>query len=68
MDDVRVKVIRVSDEPDVGQTSFNLSIELIGLLSQRETILLYNSARNCEVHKLMTGKMEFNYYLLHEEE
>jgi len=30
-------------------------------LTQRERAILLNSARHCEVHKLLTGALHFNY-------
>ena len=32
-------------------------------LSRRERIILFNSARRCEVNKLLNGEMTFDYQL-----
>jgi hypothetical protein len=33
-------------------------------LSRREQIILFNSARHCEVHKLLDGEIEVAYELV----
>ena len=33
-------------------------------LTQRERIILFNSARRCEVHKLLSGSVEFDFELV----
>ena len=68
LDDVVVNVNELDDEPQVGQTSFTVGIELSGNLTQRETILLYNSARNCDVHKLLSSQLSFNNYFVKKDE
>lgn len=32
-------------------------------LTKRERVLLFNSARRCEVYKLLTGELQFEYKL-----
>ena len=33
-------------------------------LTQRERIILFNAARRCEVHKLLTGELAFEFELV----
>jgi uncharacterized OsmC-like protein len=33
-------------------------------LTKRERAILFNSARRCEVYKLLTGKVQFDYALI----
>lgn len=33
-------------------------------LTRRERVILFNSARRCEVHKLLSGEFEFDFELL----
>jgi hypothetical protein len=40
-------------------TRFVTSLDLGAGLSSRERAILYNSARHCEVHKMLRGKIEF---------
>lgn len=66
LEDIEVRISRTSDEINFSNTQFDLKIELSGELSKRERILLFNSARNCEVHKLLKGEMRFVYHLQNE--
>ena len=40
-------------------TRFVTDLDLGAGLSSRERAILYNSARHCEVHKMLRGKIEF---------
>ena len=44
-------------------TSFEIKIDLGNNLTHREKSILFNSARLCEVHKLLTGEFTFDYQL-----
>jgi hypothetical protein len=44
------------------RTSFAVHLDLGQGLTSREHAILANSARKCEVYKLMTGGVEFSYY------
>jgi len=41
------------------KTTFVTAIDLGPGLSERERRILFNSARHCEVHKLLRGSLEF---------
>ena len=43
------------------QTTFIIRLDLGQGLTQRERVILFNSARNCEVYKLLTGAIHFEY-------
>ncbi len=42
------------------RTTFVTAIDLVADLTERERKILFNSARHCEVHKLLGGSIEFN--------
>jgi hypothetical protein len=44
------------------RTSFQVYLDLGKGLTPREHAILSNSARKCEVYKLMTGAVEFSYH------
>ena len=44
-------------------THFSTRIDLGSGLSRRERVILYNSARRCEVHKLLSGDISFDFEL-----
>jgi uncharacterized OsmC-like protein len=48
----------------IPRTHFLIKIDLGQGLSQRERVILYNSARRCEVYQLLTGEKTFEYELL----
>lgn len=41
------------------KTRFVTSLDLGSSLGRREQAILYNSARHCEVHKMLHGQIEF---------
>jgi uncharacterized OsmC-like protein len=41
------------------KTTFATAIDLGAGLTERERKILFNSARHCEVHKLLRGSIEF---------
>ncbi|HUT20777.1 MAG TPA: hypothetical protein VM366_16595 [Anaerolineae bacterium] len=45
------------------QSTFSVEIDLGPGLTRRERALLFNSARRCEVHKLLEGSLAFDYQL-----
>ena len=45
------------------QSRFEVQVDLGSGLSKRERIILFNSARHCEVHKLLGGEIGLNYDL-----
>jgi hypothetical protein len=58
-----VRIDRDGDASHPGLTSFGIEISLDGDLTQREKILLFNSARKCEVSKMLSGDFNFSYRL-----
>ncbi len=57
---LEVRVEATTDVTEGGQrTRFSSTIDLGQGLTARETQLLFNSARRCEVHKLLEGQIEF---------
>jgi uncharacterized OsmC-like protein len=60
---IEVQVHRRTLEAAPWQTTFSVEIDLGPGLSRREQVLLYNSARRCEVHKLLEGDLAFDYQL-----
>jgi len=52
------------DEGSPSHTHFTIHIDLGKGLTHRERVILYNSARRCEVYQLLTGEMTFEYELL----
>jgi hypothetical protein len=59
-----VRIHRQTVEKTPWQTAFVVELDLGQGLSRREQAILFNSARNCEVHKLLAGQMAFDYRLL----
>jgi hypothetical protein len=49
-------------------TRFVTNLDLGAGLSSRERAILYNSARHCEVHKMLRGRIEFQDNLADEAE
>jgi uncharacterized OsmC-like protein len=45
------------------RTKFISHLDVGEGLTPREQRILYNAARTCEVHKMLTGEMEFTEYL-----
>ena len=58
---LEVRLERVSTPGSVWRTSFVVHIDAGTGLTPREQAILYNSARTCEVHKLLTGEVSFDY-------
>lgn len=42
---------------DKSETAFNSRIDIEGDLTQRERAILLNSARHCDVHKILRGRI-----------
>lgn len=55
---------RETAEGRAWQTRFDVQIDLGEGLTRRERIILYNSARRCEVNKLLNGEIAFDYQLI----
>lgn len=57
---LEAQVDAVTDVTEGGQrTKFSSTIDLGRGLNDRELKILFNSARRCEVHKLLGGQIEF---------
>jgi uncharacterized OsmC-like protein len=63
LDEAAVDIHRQTSEGTVWQTSFRIEIHLAEGLTKREKAILYNSARKCEVHKMLNGQFRFDYEL-----
>lgn len=57
--EVRVET-RVGEAGHQQKTTFVTAIDLGADLTERERKILFNSARRCEVHKLLGGSIEFS--------
>jgi len=56
-----VTTFDLSLTPGVGtHASFASRIEIDGRLDERERTLLLNSVRQCDVHKILAGRMSFS--------
>jgi len=58
--------VRISYEIQAGRTwttGFDIRIDLNDKLTRRERTILFNSARGCEVSKLLSGENTFTYKL-----
>jgi uncharacterized OsmC-like protein len=60
---ISVRIIRDTSDDKAVETRFNIETYLKGDLTKRDKILLFNSARKCEVSKLLSGKFNFQYEL-----
>ena len=61
LDKLEVQVeTRVEEAAHQQRTTFLTSIDLGSGLTERERKILFNSARRCEVHKLLRGSFEFS--------
>lgn len=60
---IDVEIHRRTVEERPWQSTFSAEIDLGPGLTHRERVLLFNSARHCEVHKLLKGDLAFDYQL-----
>ena len=63
---IDVQIERKTAEGRPWQTQFEVQVDLGAGLTRRERTILFNSARRCEVYKLLTGEMAFDYQLVEE--
>jgi hypothetical protein len=61
---IDVQIERKTKEGRTWQTQFEVQVDLGAGLTRREQIILFNSARRCEVNKLLNGEMAFDYQLV----
>jgi len=61
---LKARVVTTIDESrPAWQSHFDVQVDLGERLGKREQIILFNSARKCEVHKLLSGEINFDYHL-----
>lgn len=60
---IDVRVFRKNSETEKDKSIFYIEIKLVGELSQREKVMLFNSARKCDVSKILAGEVGFEYLL-----
>ena len=58
-----MQIRRTTQEGQPWQTRFEVQVDLGEGLTRRERIILFNSARRCEVNQLLIGEMTFDYLL-----
>jgi uncharacterized OsmC-like protein len=63
LDDLEVQIAKISRRNIQIEICFEIDIMIAGALTKREKILLFNSARKCDVGELLSGKFEFDYRL-----
>ena len=63
LEDIEVRIQRDTRINNGVNTDFFIEIKLTGDLDERERILLFNSARKCDVTKIMNGTTDFKYRL-----
>lgn len=61
---IEVQVASQTTVNDKWKTHFSIQIDLGKGLSKREQVLLYNAARTCEVGRMISGEVDFEYKLL----
>ena len=61
---IEVQIERQTDEGRPWRTRFAVRVDLGEGLTRRERIILYNCARRCEVNKLLSGQLAFEYTLI----
>lgn len=64
LDGLEIAISRNSNHNDQAGSLFKIEIEIDGNLTTREKILLFNSARKCDVSKLLSKKSDFEYHLV----
>ena len=60
---LEVQIRRQTETGRSWRSQFDVQIDLGEGLTRRERIILYNSARHCEVNKLLNGELSFEYVL-----
>jgi uncharacterized OsmC-like protein len=62
--EVQVEIRIIEEDGPQQRTAFVTAIDLGSGLTERERRILFNSARLCEVHKLLRGSIEFRETLI----
>jgi hypothetical protein len=60
---INVNISRNTSDANKVETQFLIEISLKGELTKHDKIILFNSARKCEVGKLISGKINFQHQL-----
>jgi uncharacterized OsmC-like protein len=60
---INVSISRNTSGASEVETQFLIEINLKGELTKHDKIVLFNSARKCEVGKLLSGKINFQHQL-----
>jgi uncharacterized OsmC-like protein len=60
---IDVQIQRTTQGGQPWRTRFEVQVDLGEGLAQRERIILFNSARRCDVYKLLNGELTFDYQL-----
>lgn len=61
---IEVQVVRQTVVNDDWKTKFSIQIDLGKGLTKREQVLLFNAARTCEVGRMISGDIKFDYELI----
>jgi putative redox protein len=64
LEKIEVQVVRKTVVKDDWKTQYSIQIDLGKGLSKREQVLLYNAARTCEVGRMVSGEIKFEYQLI----
>ena len=64
LDTLDVQIDQQTDACLPRRTTFVVQIDLGSSLPRRERIILYNSARHCEVYQLLSSEIAFEYQLV----
>ena len=67
LEKIELQVERSTEAGRSWQTSFVVRMDVGSGLTRRERTILFNSARHCDVHKLVTGDMSFDYRWMDED-
>ena len=63
LDEIEVSVSRDTHQAEENHSMFIIEIELPVNLDDREKVLLFNSAKKCDVTKILKGEFQFQYQL-----
>jgi uncharacterized OsmC-like protein len=64
LEKLEVKIDYANTENGSMASSYRVEIDLGAGLSKREKTLLFNSAKRCHVHKILSGESAFDYHLV----
>ena len=67
LEKTEIQIARQTLENKPSITAVRININLGNGLTTRERKILFNSARTCEVNKMLAGGFKFEYQLIHED-